>query len=72
MEEGCNETCSRLLAWGSEDKEQDTLGKAMSCSLRRILAFEEASIGDDCYGGGRVKRKTLDGRKVRRDTKLFI
>ena len=53
MEDGCNETCSRLLAWGSEDKEQDTLGKAMSCSLRRILAFEAASIGDDCYGGGK-------------------
>jgi len=51
MEEECNETCSRLLACGSEDKEQDTLGKAMSCSLRRVLAFEEASIEDDWYEG---------------------
>jgi len=48
MEDGCNETCARLLAWGSEDREQDTLGRAMSCSLRRLFAFEAASIG----GGG--------------------
>jgi hypothetical protein len=44
MEEGCRETCSRLRAWGSEDNEQDTLGRAMSCSLRRILALVAASI----------------------------
>ena len=51
MEEGCNETCSRLRACGSEDKAQDTLGKAMSCSLRRVLAFEVASIESDwCEG----------------------
>lgn len=44
MEEGCKETCSRLLAWGSADREQDTLGKAMSFSLRRDLAFVAASM----------------------------
>lgn len=51
MEDGCNETCSKLLAWGREDKEQDTLGKAMSCSLRRDLAFEAESIEDDWQWG---------------------
>jgi hypothetical protein len=81
MEEGCKETCSRLRAWGSEDKAQDTLGKAMSCSLRRILAFVAASIEVDwcrrgCESQGRtfrrVKRRTLDGREVRQDTERFI
>ena len=51
MEEGCSDTCSRLLAWGSEDREQDKLGRAMSCSLRRVLALAEAFIGDDWHEG---------------------
>jgi hypothetical protein len=43
MEDGCNETCSGVLAWGSWDKAQDTLGRAMSFSLRSCAA----SIIDD-------------------------
>ena len=48
MEDGCNETCSRVLAWGNWDKEQDTLGKAMSCCLR---SFAASIIDDDWYEG---------------------
>jgi len=42
MEDGCNETCSGVVALGSWYKEEDTVGKAMSFSLRCA-----ASIVDD-------------------------
>jgi len=43
MEEGCKETWSRHLAWGKEDSEHDTLGRANNCSLRKLVAFLDAS-----------------------------